>query len=59
MNIPPALELIGKILATLIVLIVAWQLLKIVLKSAYRLLRIGCMVVIGILGIAWLTGWLG
>lgn len=59
MDIPPALELIGKILATLIVLAIAWQLLKLVLKSAYRLVRIGCMVVIGIVGIAWLLGWLG
>jgi hypothetical protein len=59
MDIPPALELIGKILATGIVLVIAWQLLKLVLKSAYRMFQIGCMVVIGILGIAWLLGWLG
>jgi hypothetical protein len=59
MNIPPALELIGKIVVTIIALIVAWQLLKFVLKSAYRLFQIGCMVLIGILGIAWLVGWFG
>lgn len=59
MNIPPALELIGKILATIIVIVIAWQLLKLVLKSAYRMFQIGCLVVIGILGFAWLVGWLG
>jgi len=55
----PALELIGKALVTLIVLLVAWQILKAVLKSTFRLLRIGCLVVIAFLGIAWLLGWLG
>jgi hypothetical protein len=59
MDIPPALESILKILATGIVLVIAWQLLKLVLKSAYRMFQIGCMVVIGILGVAWLLGWLG
>jgi hypothetical protein len=59
MDIPPVLVLIGKILATAIVLVIAWQVLKLVLKSAYRLFQIGCLVVIGILGIAWLVGWLG
>ena len=59
MDIPPALELIAKVLVTLIVLVVAWQILKAVLKSTFRLLRIGCLVAIGVLGIAWLLGWLG
>lgn len=55
----PAFEMIGKVLVTLIMLLVAWQILKTVLKSTVRLLRIGCLVVIAFLGIAWLLGWLG
>jgi hypothetical protein len=55
----PALEMIGKALVTLIVLLVAWQILKAILKSTFRLLRIGCLAAIALLGAAWLLGWLG
>ena len=55
----PALEIVGKVIVTLLVLILAWQVLKVVLKSTIRLLNIGCMVAIGLLGMAWLVGWLG
>lgn len=55
----PFLELAGKVLVTLIVLVIAWQILKLVLKSTFGLLRIGCLVAIGLAGIAWLLGWLG
>jgi hypothetical protein len=55
----PALELVGKVVVTLIVLVVAWQALKFVLKSTFRLLQIGCLVAIGLLGLAWFMGWLG
>jgi hypothetical protein len=55
----PALEIVGKAIVTLLVFILAWQVLKVVLKSTVRLLNFGCMAVIGIAGIAWLMGWLG
>ena len=55
----PTLELAGKVLVTLIVLVIAWQVLRLVLKSTFRLLRIGCLAAIALVGLAWLLGWLG
>ena len=55
----PALEMIGKALVTLIVLLVVWQILKLVLKSTFRLAKIGCLVAIGLVGVVWGLGWLG
>ncbi len=55
----PAFEIVGKVIVTLLVLLLGWQVLKVVLRSTVRLLNIGCMVMIGLTGIAWLLGWLG
>ena len=55
----PTLELAGKVLVTLIVLVIAWQVLRLVLKSTFRLLRIGCLAAIAPVSLAWLLGWLG
>jgi hypothetical protein len=55
----PAFEIVGKAIVTLLMFILAWQVLKVVLKSTVRLLNLGCMAVIGVAGIAWLLGWLG
>ena len=55
----PALEVIGKALVAIIVLFLAWQVLKIVLKSTLRVLRFGCLIVLAGLALAWMLGWLG
>ncbi|MGD8814075.1 MAG: hypothetical protein PVI78_06320 [Anaerolineales bacterium] len=55
----PALEVIGKILVSLIVLFLAWHVLKFVLKSTFRVLRFGCLILLAGLALAWLVGWIG
>jgi hypothetical protein len=53
MDIPTTLEMIGKGLVAIIVLIVALYVLKIVLKSTLRLMRFGCFIVLAGLALAW------
>jgi hypothetical protein len=56
MDIPTTLEMIGKGLVAIIVLILGLYVLKVVLKSTLRLLRFGCFIVLAGLAIVW---WLG
>ncbi|HEY70055.1 MAG TPA: hypothetical protein G4O08_05660 [Anaerolineae bacterium] len=56
MDIPTTLELIGKGIAAIIMLILAFYVLKVVLKSTLRLLRFGCLIAIAGFALIW---WLG
>ena len=53
MDISSILEMIGKGLLAIMALILAYYVLKIVLKSTLRLLRFGCLFVIAGLAIIW------
>jgi hypothetical protein len=56
MDIPTTLEMIGKGIVAIIVLILAFYVVKVVLKSTLRLLRFGCLFVLAGLALVW---WLG
>jgi hypothetical protein len=55
----PSVETLLNIAVALIVVAVGWTFLRTVLKLTARLFRIGCLVLVVLVGVIWLAGWLG